>query len=176
MRIKETSNTIQDLLVFEPMVHRDHRGENVETFNPEFFDRALCIVDEIRTNKLKFTIDSFSFSRKNVLRGFHGDTKAWKLIQCIQGSIYFVVVDLRKDSPTYRNVQTFTVDDKNRYQVLVPRGCVNAHLCLTDTCVFNYKLTYGYVQQQDQITLKWNDPEYKIFWPIKEPILSLRDS
>lgn len=175
MRIFEVSNQIKDLIVFKPDIYRDYRGENVETFNPDFFYKALSIVDEFRQEGLKFVVDSFSFSRKNTLRGFHGDTKAWKLIQCIQGSIYFVVADLRKDSPTFNKFQTFILDDKDRHQILVPRGCVNAHLCLTESCSFFYKLTYGYVNPEDQITLKWNDPKFNIPWPIDNPILSLRD-
>ena len=135
----------------------------------------LAHIDEFRNEKLEFVVDSFSFSRKDVLRGFHGDTKAWKLVQCIQGSIFLVVIDTRKDSQTYNKVETFVLDDKDRKQVLIPRGCVNAHLCLTETCIFFYKLTHGYVRPEDQITLKWNDPKYKISWPVANPILSLRD-
>jgi len=175
MKIHHASKQIKDLIVFKPDIYRDYRGENVETFNPDFFDKALSIVDEFREQKLKFVVDSFSFSRKGVLRGFHGDTKAWKLIQCIEGSIFFAVVDLRKDSPTFNNVETFLLDDKDRHQILVPRGCVNAHLCLSETCTFFYKLTYGYVEPEDQLTLKWYEPEYNINWPISTPILSLRD-
>jgi len=170
------SNTIKDLLVLKPGIFRDYRGENVETFDKEYNRISLAHIDEFRKEKLEFVVDSLSFSRKNVLRGFHGDTKAWKLVQCIQGSIYLVVIDTRKDSPTFKNIETFTLDDKDRHQVLIPRGCVNAHLCLTDTCTFFYKLTHGYVNPEDQITVKWNDPSYNVKWPIVNPILSLRDS
>jgi dTDP-4-dehydrorhamnose 3,5-epimerase len=175
MIIKEASKQIKNLFIFKPEIFRDYRGENVETFNPEFIYKALAQIDEFREDKLTFEVDSFSFSRKNVLRGFHGDTRAWKLIQCVQGSIYFVVIDVRENSPTKGNYQTFILDDKDRYQILVPRGCVNAHLCLSDTCAFLYKLTYGYVNPTEQIAVKWNDSKYNIPWPITNPILSLRD-
>lgn len=177
MRIYEVSKTINDLIVFKPDIYRDFRGENAETFNPDFFYKALAIVDEFRVQNLKFVVDSFSFSRKDVLRGFHGDTKAWKLVQCLKGSIYFAVIDLRKESPTYKNVVTMVLDDKDRHQVLVPRGCVNAHLCLSEECIFFYKLTYGYVEPENQITLKWSDKDFasKLNWPITNPIVSLRD-
>ena len=64
---------------------------------------------------------------------------------------------------------------ENKQQVLIPNGCVNAHLCVSDECLFHYKFTHEYVAQKDQIHVKWNDPKYKVFWPIDNPILSARD-
>ena len=59
--------------------------------------------------------------------------------------------------------------------MLVPAGCVNAHLVTSDECLFHYKLTKSYVPIEKQIHVKWNDPTYNIFWPINDPILSKRD-
>lgn len=173
-KIIESNKTIKDLLVFEPGVFCDFRGENMESFNSSYYEKIGKHISEFK-NETRFTVDSFSFSTKNVLRGFHGDTKCWKLIQCFKGSIHFVVLDTRKDSPTYGKHAAFNLNDKKRLQVLVPRGCVNAHLCLSDDCIFSYKLTDGYVSPEEQIHVKWNDPSFNIFWPISNPITSLRD-
>jgi len=179
MQIKNISNLypskINDLFVLKPEAFYDFRGENFEGFQEdscqeEFLKSALWKAESPR-----FIIDSYSRSKKDTLRGFHGDSKTWKLIQCLFGSIYFAVIDLRKESSTFGNHQVFILNDKERIQVLVPKGCVNAHLCVSDECLFQYKLTSKYVSQGDQIHVKWNDPTYSIDWPIASPILSKRD-
>ena len=172
LKIIKESEKIKDLMVIAPDVFYDFRGENCETFNKEFYDKLLQSHSIFDVN---FIVDSFSFSRKNTLRGFHGDTKTWKIIQCILGDIYFVVIDFRPQSPTLNHYEIFNLNDKNRHQVLIPAGCVNAHLCISDTCIFNYKLSNSYTEQKDQISIKWNDPFYNIYWPISNPILSKRD-
>ena len=144
----------------------------MQTYDVNEFDKLV--------GKRSFTTDSYSFSRQHVLRGFHGDKKSWKLIQCLRGSIYFAVIDLRyitKENPV-GNVFTAILNDINRYQVLVPAGCVNAHLCLSQDCIFSYKLSDGYVSIEDQLHVKWNDPQYKdeINWGLEFPILSTRDT
>ena len=179
----ERNNAIQDLLVVEPQVYYDNRGENIETFCAKHYKAMFSSIDVFRGNitkgtpPLSFVVDSVSVSRKNVLRGMHGDTTTWKLVQCLKGSIYLVVLDLRKDSSTYRTWNSFYINEKNRHQVLIPAGCVNGHLCLSDECMFSYKLTEDYVDVKDQITIPWNDPEYGVHWPINKTnvILSRRD-
>ena len=164
---------IRNLVSFTPAIWRDYRGENCETYDETVFTQLLA---QNNIEDVKFIIDSLSFSRQNTLRGFHGDTKNWKLIQCLKGEIYFVVIDVNPCSPTFNNIETFDLNDKSRTQVLVPPNCVNAHLCISDECIFFYKLSHNYVEQIDQIHVKWNDPKYNVFWPINNPILSLRDS
>jgi dTDP-4-dehydrorhamnose 3,5-epimerase len=164
--MKYISKNIKGLFTITPKIYRDFRGENVETYDEKVYIKMGCP---------KFVVDSFSFSRKNVLRGFHGDKKTWKMIQCIKGDIYFVVIDVRNNSSTFGNKEVFLLNDKDRLQVIVPAGCVNAHLCLSDECVFSYKLSTTYTEQKDQISVKWNDQKHEIFWPITNPILSERD-
>jgi len=170
-------STIFDLVkIIEPDVFRDHRGEYIETFNEDQY-KEMC--------PKKFVVDDISISKKSVLRGLHGDYKTWKLIQCLYGSIYFVVVDWRPESPTYKMWEAFKVNDKNHIQILVPPGFVNGHLCLSDMCIFHYKQTEYYVVSgsANQISVKWDDPELKIDWLINSsylshlpfPILSKRD-
>lgn len=170
MEITE-STKIADLKVVTPCVFHDFRGEYVETFSAkryEFFDSD--------GRQIEFVEDDISVSRQNVLRGLHGDVKTWKLIQCLYGEFYYVVVDMRKDSETYLNWEAFAVNDKNRKQVLVPAGCANGHLCLSEKCIFSYKQSQYYQSADEQFTVRWDDPKLKIYWPIKNPILSQRDS
>ena len=121
------------------------------------------------------TISKFTHSRKNVLRGLHGDNQTWKHITCVYGAFYLVVVDYRKDSPTYLKWDSFTLDDKNLKSVLVQPQFLNGHLCLSDECIFHYTQTYpnDYIDVDGQYTIKWN--ELYINWPISNPILSERD-
>lgn len=167
------SKKIHQLFTLKHEIFYDFRGENYEAFNQtEFSD--FCIKSNLP--EIQFVVDSFSFSRKNTLRGFHGDWKTWKILQCLQGSIQLVIIDMRLDSPTKNQTETFYLNDKNRAQILVPAGCVNAHLCLSDTCIFGYKLSNQYVKQEDQLHVFWNEPVYNIYWPIKNPIISERDT
>tara|TARA_R110002051_G_scaffold284135_1_gene346167 strand:+ start:1783 stop:2289 length:507 start_codon:yes stop_codon:yes gene_type:complete len=128
-------------------------------------------------NDLPYNHDKVSTSRKNVLRGIHGDFKSHKLITCLHGEIYFVTVDNRKDSPTYLQWDWEILNDKNRTQVLLSPGIGNGFLVLSDQCVFHYKWYYPgeYPDVSDQFTLKWDDKRLNIIWPIDNPMLQLRD-
>jgi dTDP-4-dehydrorhamnose 3,5-epimerase len=176
LNLSTSSNCkIKDLFIIQPECFSDYRGENFEGYNENLYNKIFCSSESWTKGNNKFIVDSFSKSRKNVLRGFHGDVFTWKLIECLKGSIYFAVIDLRKDSETFGVHQTFTLTEHNKHQILVPNGCVNAHFCLTEECLFHYKFTHEYVSQKDQIHVKWNDPKYNVFWPIADPILSCRD-
>ena len=176
LNLSTSSNCkIKDLFIIQPECFSDYRGENFEGYNENLYNKIFCSSESWTKGNNKFIVDSFSKSRKNVLRGFHGDVFTWKLIECLKGSIYFAVIDLRKGSETFGVHQTFTLTEHNKHQILVPNGCVNAHLCLTEECLFHYKFTHEYVSQKDQIHVKWNDPKYNVFWPISDPILSCRD-
>ena len=126
---------------------------------------------------MPFNHDKVSTSRKDVLRGIHGDTKSHKLITCLYGEIYFVTVDNRAESKSYRQWDWEILSDKNRKQVLLEPGIGNGFYVLSDMCVFHYKWFYDgeYPDVKDQFTIKWNDPEINIFWPSKTPILQKRD-
>jgi len=126
---------------------------------------------------LKFKHDKFSLSKKNVLRGLHGDTKTWKLISCPFGSFLLVVVDCNKKSKTYLKWKSFLLSQKNGVQILVPPNYANGHLCLSKECLFHYKLSYkgSYNDINKQFSIRWNDPEINVSWKIKKPILSDRD-
>lgn len=163
----EKTDLPEVLVITPPAMHEDFRGTNTEIFNVGLYDESIGRID--------WKIDSVSTSRKHVLRGVHGDSKTWKLISCLYGTIYLLVVDNRPSSPNYRQKVSFTISDKNRKQVLVPPGFGNGHLVMSHTAVFHYKWS-EYYDRQAQFTIKWNDPDYEFWWPIKHPILSERDA
>ena len=127
--------------------------------------------------KIKFNHDKFSLSKKNTLRGFHCDFKSWKLITSVYGKFLFVVVDVRKNSKNFLNHKKWIIDHKKPKLILVPPYYANAHLCLTDICIFHYKWSYKgkYIDAKDQKSFLWNDPKINVKWPLKKPILSNRD-
>ena len=167
----EKSEIIPGLRIVTPDVFRDFRGEYVETFSAKRYD-----FDDGTGNKVVFVEDDISVSSKGVLRGLHGDPKTWKLVQCLFGEFFLVVADMRKDSLAYFKWQSFSLNDQNRMQVLIPAGCGNGHLCLSEKCIFSYKQSQLYDGGASQFTIKWDEPKLNIQWPIKNPILSQRDS
>ena len=145
--------------------HRDKRGYYWTSWKTGFF------------KNIKFKHDKFSLSKKNVLRGLHGDTKTWKLVSCPYGKFLLVVVNCVKNSKNYLKWQSWILSHDNGVQILIPPNYANGHLCLSNECLFHYKLSYkgSYLDADKQFSLKWNDPKIKIKWPIKKPILSSRD-
>lgn len=156
------SPTIQGLLNIKLDIFQDYRGEIWTIYSDEF-------------TRYKFVQDKISISRFGVLRGFHGDSQTAKLITCLSGQFQLVVVDLRKNSKTYGNSEIFMLSDCEPRVVIVPEGCVNAHLCLSDQCIFFYKWTQGYRGPEAQITVAWNDLSINAPWMIACPIVSDRD-
>ena len=124
-----------------------------------------------------FNHDKFSLSKKNVLRGLHGDKRMWKLVSCVYGKFFIAVVDLNKNSKSYLKWKTWILSQKNNIQLLIPPNYANGHYCLSDYCLFHYKLSYkgSYSGHGQQFSISWNDPKINIKWPCKKPILSMRD-
>jgi len=153
-----------EVKVFQPDSFEDYRGELYTLFKQE-------------EHELVFNHDKVSVSKQNVLRGLHGDSKAWKLITCLAGEIYLVVVDNRPSSDTYLTWDSIILTGKNRKQVLVPPMFANGHLVLSSEATFFYKWSYPgeYPDVKDQFSLNWKDPKINIYWPINNPILSKRD-
>jgi len=130
-----------------------------------------------KKDKIIFKHDKFSLSKKNVLRGLHGDSKTWKLISCPYGKFQLVVVNFLKNTKNYLKWYSWTLSHENGVQILIPPNYANGHLCLTKECLFHYKLSYkgSYLDADQQFSLRWNDPKIKVSWNIKNPILSIRD-
>ena len=157
---------IKGVKIFEPDVFTDFRGDLWTTWKKDEFP-----ID------LDFNHDKVSTSRKDVLRGIHGDFKSFKLITCLYGQMFFILVDNRKDSKTYLQWNSMILDDRKRKLVLIPPGVGNAFLVLSDYSIFSYKWSYNgeYPDVEDQFTIKCNDKRLNINWPIANPILQKRD-
>ncbi|MCA9421784.1 MAG: dTDP-4-dehydrorhamnose 3,5-epimerase family protein [Nitrospira sp.] len=153
-------------LVTPPTIFEDFRGTYVETFNEDLYRQAGI--------DMQFVQDDISVSGRNVLRGIHGDQETWKLVSCLWGKFYLVVVNWDPMSPQYRQWESFTLSDHNRRQVLIPPKFGNAHLVLSNQAIFHYKQTTNY-NREGQFTVLWNDPTLGIWWPVKQPIVSQRD-
>ena len=158
------SEVFPEVKILKPEPWFDYRGE-------------MWTFWESSYNTPKEKISKFTRSRKNVLRGLHGDEVTWKHITCVWGEVYLVVVDNRPESPNYNKWESYIISDRNHISVLVPPGFANAHLCLSDECLFHYTQSYPkeYVDWFDQEEVKWNDSQIGIEWPIDNPILSWRD-
>ncbi|MCK5706694.1 MAG: dTDP-4-dehydrorhamnose 3,5-epimerase family protein [Candidatus Aureabacteria bacterium] len=166
----EKSEVFPEVIIIKPSVGVDHRGTIFTTYTEDLYKTFL-------PDNVKFIHDKFAESKKDVLRGLHGDNKTWKLISCIHGEIYEVVVDNRPESETYLKWDFWILNDKNKKQVLVPPNFVNGYLVISENATFHYKLAYKdeYFDVDKQYVIKWNDPRLKIPWPVKTPILQERD-
>ena len=164
------SSTINDIKIIKPSVFEEIRGSIWTSYTSSEIGSLL-------PSNLKFKHDKFSISKKNVLRGIHGDRKSWKLVSCVYGSIFQVVVDMRENSKTYLSWQSFELCDDNRELILIPPGLGNAFYVKSDYAAYHYKLAYigAYADINDQFTVKWNDSRLNIQWPSDDPILSERD-
>lgn len=161
-----TKTTLDDVLLIKLDVFEDYRGEYIETYNEELYRKNGI--------DIKFVQDDISVSNKNVLRGIHGDSETWKLISCLYGKFYLIVVNCDVNSENFGKWESFVLSDVSRFQVLVPPKYGNAHLILSDKAIFHYKQS-TYYNPEKQFTYKWNDPKFNIWWPINNPILSQRD-
>ena len=154
------------LLITPPTVFEDFRGHYIELYNRDLYEKAGISVDFIQ--------DDISVSNQKVLRGIHGDGQTWKLVCCLHGRFYLVVVNNDPASPQYRKWTSFTLTETNRLQVLIPPKFGNGHLVLSEQAIFHYKQNTVY-DRSSQFTIIWNDPAYGIWWPVTDPILSRRD-
>jgi len=161
-----TKTKMDGVLLIKPEVFEDFRGQYVETYNEEMYNKNGITV--------KFVQDDISVSSRNVLRGVHGDAETWKLVSCHYGKFYLVVINGDRDSKEFGKWQSFVLSDANRHQVLIPPKHGNGHLVLSDTAIFHYKQN-TYYNPKGQFTFVWNDPQFKMWWPTNTPILSQRD-
>lgn len=165
--IKVSKTELDGALLIQPEIFEDPRGQNLEIYN----DR---IYKENGVN-INFVQDNVSVSKKDVLRGIHGDDKTYKLVSCLYGEIYFVVVNCDEGSNDFGKWESFSLSDKNKLQILVPPKFGNAHLVLSDKAIFHYKWS-EYFEPRGQFSYRWDDVRFNIKWPIKNPILSKRDA
>ena len=159
---------LPDIALIEPEVHGDDRGFMVETFRAEPW-RELGVDAE-------FVQENHSRSSQGILRGIHFQTDPGqaKLVRCARGRIWDVVVDLRRDSPTYMRWEGHELDDEAHRQLFVPVGFGHGFCVLSDTADVAYLLS-SYYDPATEAGIAWDDPDVGIEWPVAEPVLSERD-
>lgn len=160
---------IAGALMFLPTPHVDERGFFCRTFDREIVRTAGLDPDA-------FQQDSVSRSRKGVVRGMHvrsGDGEA-KLVRCSYGAVFDVVVDLRPDSPTYRNREYFDLTGENQVTVYVPAGCAHGFQALTDPADVSYRIDRAHDPSED-VSIVFDDPDLDIAWPLPVSLMSDRD-
>jgi len=164
MKVEKTK--LDGVLKIILKVFEDHRGHYIETYNEKLYSEQGI--------NIKFVQDDASMSTMGVLRGIHGDDDTWKLVSCLLGKIYLVVVDCDIQSPQCNQWESFVLTENNGLQVLVPPKHGVAHQVLSDKAIFHYKQS-TYYNREKQFTLRWDDKTCCIWWPVKHPILSRRD-
>ena len=145
-----------------------------------FYDKRGYLRETFRnhlTKDLDFPFDVMSFSKKNVLRGLHIQINKpqAKIITVTHGKIFDVAVDLRKKSKTFGKYVGVIISDKSNFSFYIPKGFAHGFMCLSSNCTVNYKCS-NYRDVNSEKTLSWNDKTVKIKWPLKNPILSKKDS
>ena len=156
---------LKNVFLIKPYIFNDFRGSYTEIYNHSIFKKNKI--------SIRFIQDDISISKKNVLRGIHGDNKTWKLISCLYGKFYLMVVNNDKNSKEYKKWTSFILDDKNKNMVLVPPKFGNGHYVLSKKAIFYYKQNTLY-NRGDQFTIKWDNKDFKFKWPCKKTILSKR--
>jgi dTDP-4-dehydrorhamnose 3,5-epimerase len=162
----------EGLLILEPRVFGDDRGYFFESFNEQVFEKETAF-------GYKFVQDNQARSVKNVLRGLHYQNNPIaqsKLIRCLQGSIWDVVVDLRRGSKTYKQWYGVELNDDNKRQFLIPRGFAHGYSVLSDTAEVFYKCDNFY-SKENEGGVFYKDPSLNIDWKINldEAIVSDKD-
>jgi len=165
--------TIPDILLIEPVIHSDERGYFVETFKQKLLDEALGYkVNFIQDNESKST-------SKGVLRGLHYQLPPYtqsKLVRVIKGEVLDVVVDIRRNSPTFGKHISVKLSEKNKRQLFVPGGFAHGFIVLSDEAIFAYKVDAYYSAEHEE-GIAYNDKDIDIDWRFldKEIILSKAD-
>lgn len=170
MTISETP--LKDCYIIDPVLFEDERGYFYEKFNEKKFE-------ELTGMNGHFVQDNISKSSYGVLRGLHlqkGAHAQAKLVSCLEGRVYDVAVDLRRESPTFGQWFGVELTAENKRQFYVPRGFGHGFSVLSETAVFAYKCDNFYNKESEGGVL-WNDPELNINWqlPAEDVILSEKD-
>ena len=163
------TDTLPEVLIVEPTVHRDGRGFFVETYHDPRYRQAGIDVT--------FVQDNHSRSTRGTLRGLHWQVAPHpqaKLIRVLAGEILDVAVDIREASPTFGQWASVTLSADNFRQLFLPVGFAHGFLVLSDVADVEYKCSDVYDQPSER-GLMWNDPAIGIDWPVADPILSNRD-
>lgn len=165
----ETEATkIKGVVIIKPKVFEDERGFFLESFNKKAFEKLGIAHD--------FVQDNHSKSSYGVVRGLHYQEKypQGKLVRVIQGEVLDVVVDIRKESPTFAQWISVSLSATNRQLIWVPGGLAHGFSVISETAELQYKVT-DYYHPEDETGIRWDDPHLNIDWSVKSPVLSQRD-
>lgn len=154
---------IKGIKIFKSSIFKDNRGFFKEIYKTEFINK-------------KFVFHCLSKSKKNVLRGLHIQTKnpQGKFLTVVKGEIFDVVLDLRKNSRTFGKYFKIYLSENYNNSIFIPEGCAHGFYTLKKENIVYYCNT-KYRNSKKEITIKWNDVDLKINWPVKKPILSNKD-
>lgn len=161
---------LTDAFVLKPRVFKDERGYFYESFNEQVFESLTDL-------KVNFIQDNQSYSSKGTLRGLHfqtGVAAQAKLVRVTKGTVYDVAVDLRPDSPTFKQWYGVELSEENHLQFYIPRGFAHAFVALEDNTIFQYKVDNYYSSVNDGGII-WNDEDLGITWPNLKLALSSKD-
>lgn len=171
MAITVTATALPEVKIIEPKVFGDARGYFYESFNAREFE-------ELVAPGVVFVQDNHSRSAKGVLRGLHYQIQhaQGKLVRVVEGEVFDVAVDLRRDSPNFGKWVGVTLSAENCRQVWVPPGFAHGFVVMSESAQFLYKTTDYWFPEHERSIL-WNDPAIGIEWPIDfEPLLAAKDA
>ena len=168
--MKITKTKLDGVVIIEPDVFGDNRGFFMESWSKKKMEEVGLYYDFVQDNHSKSTV-------KGTLRGIHfqkGDKAQAKLVRCVKGVVLDVAVDLRKNSPTFKQWVGVKLSGENKKQLLIPRGFGHGFVTLTDDVEFLYKADNYYAPEADA-GIRWKDPDIGVDWGVEKPILSEKD-
>jgi dTDP-4-dehydrorhamnose 3,5-epimerase len=155
-------------VLVEPQVHGDERGFFLETYHEQKYRQGGI--------RERFVQDNHSRSSRGILRGLHGQfpEPQGKLVRVIEGEVFDVAVDVRLGSPSYGKFVSAVLSAENFRQIYVPPGLVHGFAVTSEIAQVEYKCT-GVYRPEQEFSVRWDDPELAIPWPISDPVLSPKD-
>ena len=166
--MKFVQTKIPDVILVKPTVIEDHRGFFIELYHIEKFKLGGIDCTFVQDNHVK--------SVQNTLRGLHFQVKypQAKLLRCLKGKVFDVVVEIRKDSPFFSKWVGVELSEENKYQLFIPQGFAHGYYVMSETSEITYKCSDIYHPKYEQ-GIRWNDSDIGIEWPGTEPVLSEKD-
>lgn len=165
--MKFIQTKFKEVQIIERDKFTDFRGEFSEIYNKEIYIKHGIKID--------FITDSISYSNKNVLRGLHGDFNTWKLMTCVDGKIFIIIVNNIDADPNFKQWISLELSKTQNNSLILPPGYGVGYYVKSEKAAVHYKQSTIYKKNQ-QFTIKWNDANYSFKWPVKDPILSERDN
>jgi dTDP-4-dehydrorhamnose 3,5-epimerase len=168
LSLRRLETRLDGLVLIEPVVHRDDRGFFVETYRSDDYPKLGVEAD--------FVQDNHSRSQRGAVRAFHFqlDPGQAKLVRAARGAIYDVAIDLRRNSPTYGEHESFELSDENGRQLFVPVGFAHGFCVVSEVADVTYKVS-SYYDPETERGIAFDDPALGVDWPLEKPLVSERD-